>query len=64
MSSKRRKVAHSRLQTRSGAHALDAIAVIMMSVNPVSYIARSPRLLAQLQGVLCNKYYSLRTEEA
>jgi hypothetical protein len=36
----------------------------MMSVNPVSYIARSPRLLAQLREVLLNKHYSLRTEEA
>jgi hypothetical protein len=36
----------------------------MMSVNPVSYIAPSPRLLAQLLEVLRNKHYSLRTEEA
>jgi hypothetical protein len=36
----------------------------MMSVNPVSYIARSPRLLAQLRQVLRYKHYSLRTEES
>jgi hypothetical protein len=35
----------------------------MMSFNPVSYIARSSRLLAQLRVVLRNKYYSVRTEE-
>jgi hypothetical protein len=43
---------------------VDAMAVFMMSVNSVSYIARSPRLLAQLREVLRNKHYSLRTEEA
>jgi hypothetical protein len=35
-----------------------------MSVNPVFYIARSPRLLVQLREALRYKHYSLRTEEA
>lgn len=43
---------------------LDAISVFMMPVNAISYLARSPRVLAQLREVLQTNHYSLRTEEA
>jgi hypothetical protein len=52
------------MQTRSGAHVFDAIAVFMMSVKPVSYVAQSLRWLDQAREVLGCKYYSLRTERA